>query len=316
MNVSLADWPILGAVSLTNSATLTSQSTQLMKHQNTFREITMQLLDLRLSSSALLLNEYRSKLVSHASHLFSVNSSKICVECNILDILWNSLVELNLAIPFDPYILPNELNVGPYEFNLTLPSKWPVLVGLIVRESYSKAASSLGMERDQLSTLLQTTTAAVLDLNLRKFHDLFVQSIQPIIDAKFAFRNSPLADLVASKGLTLSSLNNDSIFDVIVTVLSVSAQDISFIFNWTEQERTKLQTFSLQEVASYREMNFENIGSYKLFELAEYVSLLSASTVPPSSLPTRLSLSPCESGLQSGDSAVACTGNKPLWFPL
>ena len=316
VNVSLADWPILGALSLTNAATLTSQSTQLMKRQKTFREITVQLLDLPLSSPALLLNEYRSKLVSYASHLFSVNSSKICVECNILDILWNSLVELNLVIPFDPYILPNELNVGPYEFNLTLPSKWPVLVGLIVRESYSKAASSLGMERDQLSTLLQTTTAAVLDLNLRKFHDLFVQSIQPIMDAKLAFRNSPLADLAASKGLTLSSLNSDSVFDVIVTVLSVSAQDVSFIFNWTEQERTKLQTFSLQEVASYKEMNFENIGSYKLFELAEYVSLLSASTVPPSSLPTRLSLSPCESGLQSGDSAVACTGNKPLWFSL
>jgi len=152
-----------------------------------------------------------------------------------------------------------------------------------------------------------------LDLNFREFHDLFVQSIQPIIDAKFAFRNSPLADLAASKGLTLSSLNNDSIFDVIVTVLSVSAQDVSFIFNWTEQERTKLQTFPLQEVASYREITFENIGSYKLFEFVEYVSLLSAFTVPPSSLPTRLSLSPCESGLQSGDSAFACTGSKPLW---
>ncbi|XP_044179165.1 uncharacterized protein LOC114963420 [Acropora millepora] len=316
VNVSLADWPILGTLSLTNAATLTSQSTQLMKRQNTFREITMQLLDLPVRASALLLNEYRSNLVNYASHLFSVNSSRICVDCNILDILWNSLVELNLVIPFDPYNLPNELKVGCYEFNLTLPSKWLVLVQLIVRESYSKAASSLGMDRDQLSTLLQTTTAAVLDLNLTKFHDLFVQSIQPIIDAKLAFRNSPLADLAASKGLTLSSLNNDSVFDVIVTVLSVSALDVPFIFNWTEQERTKLQTFSLQEVASYREMNFENIGSYKLFELAEYVSLLSAFTVPPSSLPTRLSLSPCESGLQSGDSAVACTGNKPLWFSL
>ena len=316
VNVSLADWPILGAVSLTNAATLTSQSTHLMKRQNTFREITMQLLDLPVRASALLLHEYRSNLVNYASHLFSVNSSRICVDCNILDILWNSLVELNLVMPFDPYNLPNGLKVGRYEFNLTLPSKWPVLVQLIVRESYSKAASSLGMDRDQLSTLLQTTTAAVLGLNLRKFHDLFVQSIQPIIDAKFAFRDSPLADLVASKGLTLSSLNKDSIFDVIVTVLSVSAQNVSFIFNWTEQERTKLQTLSLQEVASYREMNFENIGSYKLFELAEYVSLLSASTVPPSPLPTRLSLPPCESGLQSGDSAVACTGNKPLWFSL
>ena len=216
-------------------------------------------------------------------------------------------------LPFDPYILPNELNVGRYEFNLTLPSKWPVLVGLIVRESYSRAASSLGMDRDQLSTLLQITTVAVLNLNLREFHDLFVQSIQPIIDAKIAFRNSPLAELAASKGLTLSSLNDDSVFDVIVTVLSVPVEDASFIFNWTVQERAKLQTLSLQQVASYRETTFENLGSYKLFELVEYVSLLSAFTVPPSSLPTRLSVSPCESGLQSGYSAVSCTGNKPLW---
>ena len=318
VNVSLADWPILGAVSLTNAATLTSQSTQNMKFQQTFREITMQLLDLPVNSSALLLSRYRYSLVNYASHLFSVNSSKICVDCNILGILWNSLVELKLVIPFDPYILPNELNVSGYEFNLTLPSKWPVLVQLIVRESYSKAASSLGMDRDQLSTLLHTTTAAVLDLNLKQFHDLFVQSIKPFIGAKFSFRNSPLADLAVSKGLTLSSLTNDSVFDVIVTVLSLSVEDVSFIFNWTDQERTQLQTFTLQEVASYMKITYENLRSYKLFELVEYV-LLSAFTVPPSSLstasvplPTRLSLPPCESGIQSGDSAVACTGNKTL----
>ena len=308
VKVSLADWPILGAVSLTNAATLTSQSTQNMKFQKTFREITMQLLDLPVNSSALLLSRYRYSLVNYASDLFSVNSSKMCVDCNILDILWNSLVELNLVIQFDPYILPNELNVSGYEFNLTLPSKWPVLVQLIVRESYSKAASSLGMDRDQLSTLLHTTTAAVSDLNLKQFHDLFVQSIKPFIGAKFAFRNSLLADLAASKGLTLSSLNNDSVFDVIVTVLSLSVEDVSFIFNWTDQERTQLQTFTLQEVANYRKITFENLGSHKLFELVEYVSLLSAFTVPPSSL----SLPPCESGIQNGDSAVACTGNKTL----
>ena len=307
VNVSLADWPILGAVSLTNAATLTSQSTQLMKRQNTFREITMQLLDLPVSSSALLLNGYRFSLVNYASDLFSVNSSKICVDCNILDILWNSLVELNLVIPFDPYILPNELNVSRYEFNLTLPSKWPIVVQLIVRESYSKAASSLGMDRDQLSTLLQTKTAAVLDLNLTEFHDLFVQFIQPIIDAKFAFRNSPLANLAASKGLTLSSLHNESVFDVIVTVLSVSAQDVSFIFNWTGQERIKLQIFSLKElVASFRNITFENLGSYKLLELTDYVFLIPVTpSLPPSTSTT--SLPPGKQGLRRVDNA--CIGN-------
>ena len=308
VNVSLADWPILGALNLTNAATLTSQSTQLMKRQKTFREITMQLLDLPVRASALLVNEYRSNLVNYASHLFSVNSSRICVDCNILDILWNSLMELNLVIPFDPYNLPNALKVGRYEFNLTLPSKWPDLVQLIVSESYSKAASSLEMDRDQLSTVLQTTTAAVLDLNLREFHDLFVQSIQPIIDAKFAFRNSPLADLAASKGLTLSSLNNDSVFDVIVRVLSVSAQDVSFIFNWTGQERIKLQIFTLKElVASFRNITFENLGSYKLLELTDYVFLM---PVTSSTSPTTSTTSPSppgKQGLRRVDNA--CIGN-------
>ncbi|XP_067021018.1 uncharacterized protein [Acropora muricata] len=299
VNVSLADWPILGALSLTNAATLTLQSTQLMKRQNTFQEITMQLLDLPVSASALLVHEYRSNLVNYSSHLFSVNSSKICVGCNILDILWNSLMELNLVIPFDPYNLPNALKVGRYEFNLTLPSKWPDLVQLIVRESYSKAASSLEMDRDQLSTVLQTTTAAVLDLNLREFHDLFVQSIQPIIDAKFAFRNSPLADLAASKGLTLSSLNNDSIFDVIVAVLSVPVQNVSFIFNWTGEEWTKLQMFTLNEVASYRNITLENVGSYTLLKLTEYVFLMS-SILPTTST---TSLPPCPPGLRRVDNA-------------
>ena len=306
VNVSLADWPILGALSLTNAATLTSQSTQLMKRQKTFREITMQLLDLPVSASALLVNEYRSNLVNYSSHLFSVNSSKICVGCNILDILWNSLVELNLVIPFDPYNLPNELKVGRYEFNLTLPSKWPDLVQLIVSESYSKAASSLEMDRDQLSTVLQTTTAAVLDLNLREFHDLFVQSIQPIIDAKFAFRNSPLADLAASKGLTLSSLNNDSVFDVIVTVLSVPVQNVSFIFNWTGQERTKLRMFTLKEVARYRNIALENLGSYKLLELTEYVF----SPVTSPSVISTTSLPPCKEGFRRVDNS--CEGNAGL----
>ena len=306
VNVSLADWPILGALNLTNAATLTSQSTQLMKLQKTFREITMQLLDLPVSASALLLNEYRSNLVNYASHLFSVNSSRICVDCNILDILWNSLMELNLVIPFDPYNLPNALKVGRYEFNLTLPSKWPDLVQLIVRESYSKAASSLEMDRDQLSTVLQTTTAAVLDLNLREFHDLFVQSIQPIIDAKFAFRNSPLADLAASKGLTLSSLNNDSVFDVIVRVLSVPVQNVSFIFNWTGQERTKLRMFTLKEVARYRNIALENLGSYKLLELTEYVF----SPVTSPSVISTTSLPPCKEGFRRVD--ISCEGNAGL----
>ncbi|XP_068749214.1 LOW QUALITY PROTEIN: uncharacterized protein [Montipora capricornis] len=304
VNASLRDWPILGAVSLNNVAMLTgSQTTQNMKLQKSFREITMQLLGLPENSYAQYKSMYRSSLVIYASDLFGVNASKICfADCDIVDILWNSLLQLNMVITFDPYVLPQELNSSRYEFNLTIPSQWPLLVQPVIRESYLKASLSLDLDRGRLSSLLQMTTSPVLDLNLVQYQAVFVESIRPYIDAKHAYSNSRLAVLIASKGLTLSAVKNKRVFDVINAVLSVPAQNISFIFNWTEQGGAKLRSYHLVDVASYRGTTLESLGNETLSVLVQYIfSSLDLPTIPPTTLP------PCKRGFERVGNAVTCS---------
>lgn len=302
VSASLRDWPILGAVSLNNVAMLTSQTTQNMKLQKSFREITMQLLGLPDSLYAQYKSTYRSSLVNYASDLFGVNASKICFDCDVVDILWNSLLQLNMVIMFDPYVLPQELSSSRYEFNLTIPSQWPLLVQPIIRESYLKASLALDLDRGRLSSLLQTTTSAVLDLNLVQYQAVFVESIRPFIDAKYAYSNSRLADLVASKGLTLSAVNDTSVFAVIDAVLSVPVQNVSFIFNWTEQGRAKLRSYHLVEVARYRGTTLESLGNETLSVLVQYIfSSLDLPTIPPTTLP------PCKRGFERVGNAVTCS---------
>ncbi|XP_068670511.1 uncharacterized protein [Montipora foliosa] len=296
VNASLRDWPILGMVSLNNVAMLTSQTTQNMKLQKSFREITMQLLGLPENSYAQYKSTYRSSLVIYAFDLFGVNASKTCfADCDIVDMLWNSLLQLNMVITFDPYVLPQELNSSRFEFNLTIPSQWPLLVQPIIRESYLKASLSLDLDRGRLSRLLQTTTSAVLDLNLVQYQAVFVESIRPFIDAKHAYSNSRLAVLIASKGLTLSAVKNRRVFDVINAVLSVPAQNISFIFNWTEQERAKLRTYTLDEIASYRRTTLGSLGNETVSALMQYIFSLGP-TVPS-----------CKRGFERVGNAVTCS---------
>ena len=305
VNASLPDWPILGSVTVKNVANLTSQNTQDMKLQKSFREITMQLLGLPESSYAQYKSMYRSTLVNFASDLFGVNASKICFDCDVVDILWSSLLQLNMVITFDPDVLPQELNSSRYEFNLTIPSQWPLLVQPIIRESYLNASLELELDRGRLSRLLETTTSAVLDLNLVQYQAMFFESIRPFIDAKYAYSNSRLADLVASKGLTLSAVNDTSVFAVIDAVLSVPVQNVSFIFNWTEQGRAKLRSYHLVEVASYRGTTLESLGNETLSVLVQYIfSSLDLPTIPPTTLP------PCKRGLERVGNAVTCSGNR------
>ena len=305
VSASLRDWPILGAVSLNNVAMLTSQTTQNMKLQKSFREITMQLLGLPENSYAQNKNTYRSSLVNYASDLFGVNASRICFDCDVVDILWNSLLQLNMVITFDPYVLPQELNSSRYEFNLTIPSQWPLLVQPIIRDSYLNASLALELDRGRLSRLLETTTSAVLDLNLVQYQAVFFESIRPFIDAKLAYINSRLADLVASKGLTLSAVKDRSVFAVVDAVLSIPVQNVSFIFNWTEQGRAKLRSYHLVEVASYRGTTLESLGNETLSVLVQYIfSSLDPPTIPPTTLP------PCKRGFERVGNAVTCSGNR------
>ncbi|KAJ7325378.1 hypothetical protein OS493_029930 [Desmophyllum pertusum] len=94
VNASLSDWSVLGAMTLTDIANLTSETTDNIKHLKSFRQIARAVLDLPRNSYTTLLNDYRSELVCKAASLFNVNSSKVCDGCDIVDILWNSLKRL------------------------------------------------------------------------------------------------------------------------------------------------------------------------------------------------------------------------------
>ena len=310
VNASLPDWPILGAINLNTVGQLVSKTAAIMKSQESFREITMQLLSLSKNSYSQLLDEYRAKIVSKAGELFSVNSSRICDNCDVEDILWNSLRQLNQVIDFDPQMLPNQLNVSPYEFNLTVPSHWSVMVQHIVRDSYSRVTVALGMDRDRLSSFLRTSTEIVENMTLHQYQAVFTQSIQPLIVAKTALNNSPLLDLVAAKGLNLSNLYNESIFNVIDAILNISAQNASFIFNWTTEQQAKLKNYTLDDLSYYKGVSFHDLGSERPLSLVEFTiqQLFTPRTIAP---PTLL---PCKRGTVRSGNDANCSGNTPFLF--
>ena len=305
VNASLPNWPILGAMTLSDIAQLTSQTTANMKLQKSFREITVQLLNLPANSYPQLLNTYRSKLVSEASDLFSVNSSEICDGCKLVNVLWNSLTQLSQLVDFDPHMLAKELSVSPYEFNLTVPSQWSPIVAPIIREDYSRAAIALGVDRDRLSTLLQTSTATVQNMTLRQYQAVLSQSIKPLIAAKTALSNSLIADLIEVKGFNLSVIKNENVFDAIDAVLSVSIQNVSFIFNWTAEQQAKLKKYTLDDMSYYMGVGLEQLGTEGLLTLVEYIlqRTLPPRTPPPSTLP------PCKPGSAGVGIDAQCTGN-------
>ena len=308
VNASLPDWPILGAINLNDVGQLVSKTTAVMKSQESFREITMQLLSLSKTSYSQLLNEYRAKIVSKAGELFSVNSSRICDNCDVVDILWNSLRQLNELIDFDPQMLPNQLNVSPYEFNLTVPSHWSVMVQHIVRDAYLRATVALGMDRDRLSSFLRTSTEIVENMTLHQYQAVFTQSIQPLIVAKTALNNSPLLDLVAAKGLNLSVLYNESIFNVIDAILNISAQNASFIFNWTTEQQAKLKNYTLDDLSYYKGVSLQDLGSERPLSLVEFTirqSFTPRTVAPPTLLP-------CKRGTVRSGNDPNCSGNTPF----
>lgn len=308
VNASLPDWPILGAINLNNVGQLVSKTTAVMKSQESFREITIQLLSLSKNSYSQLLNEYRAKIVSKAGELFSVNFSRICNNCDVVDILWNSLRQLNQLIDFDPQMLPNQLNVSPYEFNLTVPSQWSVMVQHIVRDAYLRATVALGMDRDRLSSFLRTSTEIVENMTLHQYQAVFTQSIQPLIVAKTALNDSPLLDLVAAKGLNLSALYNESIFNVIDAILNISAQNASFIFNWTPEQQAKLKNYTLDDLSYYKGVSLQELGSERPLSLVEFTirqSFTPRTVAPPTLLP-------CKRGTVRSGNDPNCSGNTPF----
>jgi len=305
LNASLVDWPILGAVSLNDIADLTLETVDSKRFDKSFREVTMELLALPSNSFTSLLNHYSSELVNKASSLFNVNATLICDNCNSLNLLWNSLMQLNSQIDFDPSMLPSELNVSPYEFNLTLPSRWELLVPLIVSDAYSKAASALGMDPHRLSTLLDVSTEDIRSKPLKDFQILLEGSIRPFIAAKTSMMSSSLLDLATANGTNLTALQNESIFDVIDLLVSVPIQNVTFIFNWTAQQQNKLKAYTVDDMVYYRGGGLQGLSDETLFTLANFIfteTLLPRTPSPPT-------LAPCKRGLTRVSNEAECTGN-------
>jgi len=304
VNASLVDWPVLGAVSLNDIANLTSETADSKRLVKSFREVITELL-LALPRNSSFLTEYSSELVNKASNLFNVNASLICDGCNILDILWNSLIQLKSQVDFDPNMLPSKFKVSPFQFNLTLPSRWSLLVLPIVSDAYSKAAGALGMDRHRLSTLLDVLTVVIRNMSLQGFQDLLERSIRPFIDAKTSLMGSSLLNLATAKGTNLTVLQNESIFDVIDLLLSVPIQNVTFIFNWTAQQQTKLKNYTVDDMLYYRGGRLQGLGDETLFTLANFI--LTETLLPPT--PSPPTLAPCKRGLTRVSKDADCTGN-------
>ena len=305
VNASFLDWPVLGAVSLNDIAALTSETADNIKLHKSFREVTSELLALPRNSYTSLLNAYRSKLVNKASSIFNVNSSQVCDGCNILDILWNSLIQLRFRIDFDPHLLPNKLNVPPREFNLTLPSRWSLLVLPIVRDAYSRAAKALGMNPDRLSTLIEVPTEAIHNMSVKDFRAVLEQSIQPFIDAKTALTNSSLMDLAIANGTNLTALQNESIFNVIDLLLNVPIENVTFIFNWTAEQQAKLKNYTVDDMAYYRGGGLQGLGNENLLTLAQFI----LTEILPPRTPSPPTVAPCKRGLVRASEDGDCKGN-------
>jgi len=140
-------------------------------------------------------------------------------------------------------------------------------------------------------------------MNLKQYQAVLSQSIKPFIVAKTALINSPLTDVTSSKGLNLSALLNESVFDVIDAILSVPIQNISFIFNWTAEQQAKLKNYTLDDMLYYREIGLQSLGGETLFTLVEYIlqEPLPTRTTPTPTLPA------CKPGLIRVGNAKNCT---------
>ena len=142
-------------------------------------------------------------------------------------------------------------------------------------------------------------------MSLQNFQDLLERSIRPFIVAKTSLTNSPLLDLATAKGTNLTALQNESIFDVIDLLLSVPIQNVTFIFNWTAEQQTKLKNYTVDDMVYYRGGGLPGIGDENLLTLVNFI--LTETLLPPT--PSPPTLAPCKRGLTRGSNDTECTGN-------
>ncbi|KAJ7382780.1 hypothetical protein OS493_032738, partial [Desmophyllum pertusum] len=162
---------------------------------------------------------------------------------------------------------------------------------------------ALGMDPDRLSTLLEEPTQVIQNKSLKDFQAVLERSIQPFIDAKTALTSSSLIVLATAKRTNLSALQNESIFDVIDSLISVPVQNITFIFHWTAQQQAKLKNYTVDDMAYYRGGGLRGLGNESLLALVNFIlrETLLPRTVSPPTLP------PCKRGSSRSSSDAKCT---------
>ena len=316
LDALLRDWEFLDSVTLSQLADISGQSVESLLN-NTASEavelvfktsangnLTSRLEAHRLFIRSLLVKKFNLSLIEVANMTKTQEASMLNYSSPLLFSRFLNATMTYFGLNLSEIISSEQ--VSEAELFNSPRQEWMSVISAIFNAVLKTEASDLEMSTGDLLQLLGIVT---VDPSISKLKELINNQILACKEKKrrlFAFRNSLLADLAASKGLTLSSLNNDNVFDVLVTVLSVPVEDASFIFNWTEEERTKLQMFTLKEVASNRNITLENLGSYKLLELVEYVFLMPVtSSIPP--IISTTSLPPCKQGFRRVDDT--CIGN-------
>ena len=307
-NVSLEEWPIIGAFSLRDYSTLVSMSLSDAQYKLTYSQIAA---EIRSSNIDSYLNTYRHELLSRVLQMFTVTSSEVCsgssnpCTTKIIDVFLKSLTILGTKINFDPFSIAAKLGVSSYEFENLVPSQWHKTVPFIVSESYKNFSNSLNLTEDRLSILLESSTSFILSMKLDAFVPLMLIKVTPLVTMKTEMESLSVVQLATSRGISIESLQNKTGIEIAQALFSISLTNISFIFGWDAQFMKALENYTVFELSLIMQDN--DLSSDR--PMAKLLALMA--TVVPNSSPSPLT---CKSGFELKKEKSACVGKQFLSF--
>ena len=307
-NVSLEEWPIIGAFSLRDYSTLVSMSLSDAQYKLTYSQIAA---EIRSSNIDSYLNTYRQELLSRVLQMFTVTSLEVCsgssnpCTTKIIDVFLKSLTILGTKINFDPFSIAAKLGVSSYEFENLVPSQWHKTIPFIVSESYKNFSNSLNLTEDRLSILLESSTSFILSMKLDAFVPLMLIKATPLVRMKTEMESSSVVQLATSRGINIESLQNKTGIEITQALFNISLTNISFIFGWDAQFMKALENYTVFELSLIMQGN--DLSSDR--PMAKLLALMA--TVVPNSTPSPLT---CKSGFELNKEKSACVGKQFLSF--
>ena len=305
-NVSLDEWPIIGAFSLRDYSTLVRMSLSDVQDKLTYSQIAAEIRSRNVDSY---LNTYRQKLLSRVLQMFTVTSLEVCsgssnaCTTNIVDIFLKSLTILGRKINFDPFSMAAKLGVSSYEFENIVPSQWHKTVPFIVSDSYKSFSNSLNLTEDRLSILLESTTSLILSMKLDAFVPLMLTKVNPLVTMKTEMESSSVVQLATSRGIDIDSLQNKTGIEITQALFNISLTNISFIFGWDAQFMKALDNYTVFESSLIMQDN--DLSSDR--PMAKLLELMA--TVVPNYTPPPLT---CKSGFELNKEKSTCVGKQFL----